>query len=263
MAIRVASFSGGLTGIKMKTTRANEAYNKIKEWIVHYRLKPGEHLAIEELAETLNMSRTPVREALHCLEQEHLLIHQPMKGFAVKSLNLSDVKSIFEIRCSLETLAARQAAKNLSKNHRRRLEAILNEVWEHIQKGEKNHMLTLEQEFHIVIMEASGNYLLREMGQDILSRIWAIQRLNILTSDHLADAHIQHSRVFQALVAGNSRQAAALMRKHLLWAGKYMLGRLKDRHDVISQVIISTPQNNPDSEIPISRKEFHGHELRF
>jgi DNA-binding GntR family transcriptional regulator len=186
-----------------------------------------------------------------------------MKGFTVKSLNLSDVKEIFEIRSSLETLAARQAAKNLSKDHRRRLEAILKEVWELIQKGEKNQMLTLEQEFHIVIMEASGNYLLREMGQDILSRIWALQRLNILTSDHLADAHSQHSEIFQALIAGNSRQAAALMRRHLLWAANYMLGRLKDRHDIISQVISLTPQISPDSETPIFRKEFHGYERRF
>jgi DNA-binding GntR family transcriptional regulator len=247
----------------MKTTRTNEAYNKIKEWIIRHRLKPGEHLAIEELAETLNMSRTPVREALHCLEQEHLLVHQPMKGFTVKSLNLSDVKDIFEIRCSLEVLAARQAAKNLSEDHSRRLEAILKEVWEHIQKGEKNQVLALEQEFHIIILEASGNYLLREVGQDILSRIWALQRLNILTSDHLADAHNQHSKVFQALVAGKSRQAAALMRRHLVWAAKYMLGRLRDRHDIIAQVIFLTPQNSPESEIPIYRKEFHGYERRF
>ena len=250
---RIQARGGRPTGIEMKTTRTHEAYKKVKEWIVRYRLKPGAHLAIGELAEDLNMSRTPVREALYRLEQEHLLSHQPMKSFTVKSLNLSDVEDIFEIRCCLEVLAARQAAKHLSENHRRRLEAILKEVWEYIQKGEKSRVLALEQEFHIVIMKASGNYLLWEVGQDILNRIWALQRLNILTSDHLADAHSQHSEVFQALAAGNSRQAVALMKRHLVWAAKYMLGRLRDRHDIISQVT-SRPRTAPIPRCPYLAK---------
>ncbi|MFO7984933.1 MAG: GntR family transcriptional regulator [Desulfatiglandaceae bacterium] len=225
----------------MKTTLTTKAYDRIKEWIVRYQLKPGARLDIGELSEALHMSRTPVREALSRLEQEHLVDHQPMRGFVVKPLVLRDVEDIYDIRCALEVLAVQQAARRLSERDRKHLEHILAQVSTLIRDGKKNRTLGLEQEFHRCILEASGNPLLVEVGKGILDRIWALQRLNLLTSDHLTEAHGEHAAVVHALEMRNSRKAAALMKKHLDLAKRFILKRLKDHQDIISKALTGMP----------------------
>ena len=227
----------------MKTTLTSKAYDQIKEWIVRYQLKPGTHLAVGELSDALRMSRTPVREALSRLEQEHLVDHQPMRGFLIKPLVLRDVEDIYDIRCALEVLAVQQAARRLSEKHRKRLAHIMGQVNTLIRDGKKNLTLGLEQEFHRCILEASGNRMLVDVGKGILDRIWALQRLNILTSDHLGNAHREHSAVVQALEAGDARKAGALMKKHLNLAKQFILGRLKDHQDIISQALTGLPDS--------------------
>ena len=212
----------------------DKAYQQIREWIIHYQLKPASHLGIDELAEALGMSRTPVREALSRLAQERLVVHQSMKGFAVKSLDPTEVRDLHEVRSAIEVLAARQAAsRGLDERSRTRLTEILETVPRLMDEGAKARLLKLEQDFHVIILEASGNKPLAEIGQGVLNRIWAIQSLNILTSDQMAEAHHQHIEVVQALRDGNSRRAASLMRKHIAYAARYILSRLNDRDDII------------------------------
>jgi len=212
----------------------DKAYRQIREWIIHYQLKPASRLGIDELAEALGMSRTPVREALSRLAQERLVVHWPMKGFAVKSLDPSEVRDLHEVRSAIEVLAARQAAaRGLDDRSRARLTEILEAVPGLIAHGRKARLLKLEQDFHVIILEASGNRPLAEIGQGVLNRIWAIQSLNILTTDQMAEAHQQHIEVVRALTEGNSRRAASLMRKHIAYAARYILSRLNDRDDII------------------------------
>jgi DNA-binding GntR family transcriptional regulator len=217
-----------------KISLTDKAYRQIREWIIHYQLKPASRLGIDELAEALGMSRTPVREALSRLAQERLVVHRPMKGFAVKALDPTEVKDLHEVRSAIEVLAARQAAvRGLSALSRKRLEEILETVPGLIDQGRKAQLLKLEQDFHVIILEASGNKPLAEIGQGVLNRIWAIQSLNILTTDQMAEAHQQHIEVVQAMAEGNSRRAASLMRKHIAYAARYILSRLNDRDDII------------------------------
>lgn len=224
-----------------KQALTDKAYSQIKEWIINFRLGPGSHLSIQDLADSLGASRTPVREALSRLEQEYLVARTPMKGFAVKTLDLNEIEDLFEVRAALEGVAARQAAERMNPNIRADLAAALRTTASWIKKREKSRLIPLEQNFHMKILEASGNVPLIEVGRGILERIWAIQRFNIITSDMLTEAHAQHEEIFEALCAGNPRLAEAAMRKHMKITTRELIARLKDRDDILHEAVLADP----------------------
>lgn len=220
-----------------KTSLADKAYVRIKEWIIAFRLKPGTHLPIGQLAEALDISRTPVREALSRLEQEYLVVRTPMKGFAVKGMDLKEIADLFEVRTAIELLAVKQAARRIDAGTRRQLADSLASAARWIEKGETSRSLKLEQSFHMNILMASGNIPLAEIGRGILGRIWTIQTFNIITSDMLAAAHEEHMDVFRPLSAGDAKAAEASMRRHMKHTTQALMIRLKDRNDIIHNAI--------------------------
>ena len=236
-----------------KSSLTDKAHEQIKWWIIRYHLKPGSLLNVNDLSRDLNMSQTPVREALSMLEQEHLIDRRPNRGYTVRSLNLQEVEDIYDVRIALEVLAARQAAKRMSKTDQKRLSAILDEVGRILQTGSKQRTLELEQNFHVVVLEGSGNRTLMEMGRAILNRIWVIQNINLLTHDHLSGAHPQHIQVFEAIKNGDSQKAAILMKKHITSAKKFVLSRLKSSDNILSKLMMGFPVEDFKSETENTR----------
>jgi DNA-binding GntR family transcriptional regulator len=221
----------------LRASLAGDAHRQIKEWIVRYHLKPGARLHVSELACALHMSPTPVREALSMLEKEHLIEHWPQRGFRVSALSVQGVEDIYDARIAIEVLATRQAARRINSPGRRRLARLLAEVDRLMKTGNKPRILELEQDFHLIILEASGNKPLAEMGRSILDRIWIIQNINLLTTDHLSRAHPQHLKIFEAIEKGDSQKAAALMNRHLAFAKEFVLSRLKRNGDILSTLV--------------------------
>jgi DNA-binding FadR family transcriptional regulator len=94
----------------------------------------------------------------------------------------------------------------------------------------------------VKILEASGNIPLVEIGRGILERIWAIQRFNIITSDVLAEAHGQHTRIFEALAEKDPRRAERAMRVHMRHTTRALIARLRDQNDIIHKAIAFDPK---------------------
>jgi DNA-binding GntR family transcriptional regulator len=227
----------------LKSSLTDKAHQQIKEWIIRYHLKPGVRLHVNNLAHALRMSQTPVREALSMLEKEHLIEREPQKGFRVSALNLQAVEDLYDLRIALEVLAAGQAARRMPISDRKRLAQLLSEVGRLVKNGSKQHILKLEQDFHLIILEASGNKPLAEIGRAILDRIWIIQNINLLTTDHLSYAHPQHVKVFQAIERGDSQQASGLMKRHITSAKEFVLSRLRRSDDVLSNLMRGFPEH--------------------
>ncbi len=232
----------------LKASLTDKAHQQIKEWIVRYHLKPGARLHVSDLAHALQMSQTPVREALSMLEKEHLIEREPQKGFRVSALSLQGVEDLYDLRIALEVLAARQAARRMPPADRKRVAGLLAEVGRLMKNGNKQRMLALEQDFHVIILEASGNKPLADMGRAILDRIWIIQNINLLTTDHLADAHPQHLKVFEAISNGDSQKAATLMSRHLTFAKEFVLSRLRSGDDILLKLMMGFPATDFNNE---------------
>ncbi len=237
----------------LKSSLTDKAHQQIKLWIIRYHLRPGTLLNVKDLAHALNMSQTPVREALSMLERERLIERQPNKGYRVTSLNLQEVEDTYDVRIALEVLAAKKAAARMNEVVRKKLSSILEEFVEVSQAQNKGRILELAQDFHVVILEASGNHSLVEMGQAILDRIWIIQNINLLTTDHLSRAHPEHLELFHALDRGDSQKAASIMEEHITSAKEFVLSRLKSTDDILTKVMMGflpaeweKPLENPD-----------------
>jgi DNA-binding GntR family transcriptional regulator len=225
----------------LKPSLTDKAHQQIKEWIVRYQLKPGARLHVSDLAGALQMSQTPVREALSMLEKERLIEREPQKGFRVSTLSTQGVEDLYDLRIALEVLAARQAARRMSAADRRRVARLLAEVERRMHNDDKQRILQLEQDFHLIILDASGNKPLAELGRTILDRIWIIQNINLLTTDHLTDAHPQHVNLFAAITDGDPARAARLMERHLRFAKAFVLSRLKADGDLLSKLMLGFP----------------------
>jgi DNA-binding GntR family transcriptional regulator len=248
----------------LKASLTDKAHNQIKEWVVRYHLKPGARLHVSDLAHALQMSQTPVREALSMLEKEHLIEREPQKGFRVSSLSIQGVEDLYDLRIALEVLAARQAAIRMTLSDRNRIARLLAEVGRLMKNGNKQRMLELEQDFHVVILDASENKPLAEMGRAILDRIWIIQNINLLTTDHLSDAHPQHLKVFEAIKNGDANKAAMRMSRHLTFAKEFVLSRLRSRDDILSKLMMGFPladlgiETGEAKPVAASRRRQHG-----
>jgi DNA-binding GntR family transcriptional regulator len=225
----------------LKESLTDKAHQQIKDWIVHYHFKPGTRLHVSELAHALQMSQTPVREALSMLEKEHLIEREPQKGFRVSALSLQGIEDLYDLRIVLEVLAVRQAAQRMTSSATMRLSGLLAEVSRLMKIGNKQRILELEQDFHVIIFEGSGNKPLAEMGRAILDRIWIIQNINLLTSSHLAYAHPQHLEIVQAIEVRDSPKASMLMKRHIMSAKKFVLSRLAKSDDLLSKLMMGSP----------------------
>jgi DNA-binding GntR family transcriptional regulator len=233
----------------LKASLTDKAHNQIKEWVVRYHLKPGARLHVSDLAHALKMSQTPVREALSMLEKEHLIEREPQKGYRVGTLSMQEIEDLYDLRIVLEVLAVRQAAKRMTASTRGRLSSILSEFERFLKTAQKQRILERGQDFHVVVLEASGNRPLAEIGRAILDRIWVIQNINLLTTDHLFDAHPQHLQILEALDRGDAKKAATLMEKHLTQAKQFVLSRLKNGDDILARMMQASPI---ERNVPVS-----------
>ena len=107
----------------MSQPNSADAYARIRRWIVEGHLRPDERLVEQRLAEDLQLSRTPVREALRMLQSEGLVRFEPNRGARVRSLTVADIADLYELRGRLEAMAAELAATRATPEDRAALEA--------------------------------------------------------------------------------------------------------------------------------------------
>ena len=155
---------------RMYTTSADYVYTELRHEIITKQKKPGQRLPEVNIAVQMGVSRTPVREALRRLASEGLVLIIPNSGARVASPSRREMEDAYVVREDLEVLAVRLAAGRVSDRHLRRLEETLLE--EERAFSERNLELYLEvnEGFHKIIAEASGNRVLKEYVENILAR---------------------------------------------------------------------------------------------
>ncbi len=154
----------------------------IRDAIVQGRLRPGEKVPEDELAQQLGVSRTPIREAIRILEQQGLVRVRPKKGTYIAQVDRRDVADGLSVRISLEELAVREAIDRLSEDQWvalcRRLEDLLSEMDAAVVASDAVTATELDIEFHTALIRAADNRFLaqtwRLVGVPLL--VWAPER---------------------------------------------------------------------------------------
>jgi DNA-binding GntR family transcriptional regulator len=190
-------------------------------------LAPGERITQEDLAEKLNVSRSPVLQALRLLKKDGLLEEAPGRGLVVTMLDPIRIGHLYQVRGALDALAARLAAQN-----RANIPAVL------IERGRKaaagtgvNALIDADMAFHKAIYEASGNPLIVENA--MLHWIHVRRVMGAVLQRQLGRTGIwdEHAAIAKAIQEGDADRAAALSEKHAELARETLMQHLRESED--------------------------------
>ncbi|MBP1931023.1 GntR family transcriptional regulator [Ammoniphilus resinae] len=200
--------------IKKATPLYQQAYKEIKHAILTGRIKPGEKIAETILADQLQISRTPIREAFRLLQTEGLLIVDHFNTW-VMELSLDDFEELSTCRLILEREAIQIAIHCISEEDVRRLEVSIERSEEALNKG--NHLEALEffSEFHAILDCAVPNRRLTHMLEQIRSFLLLYRARTLVFSDlnHLIVE--EHRVIFEAVKQKNLEKAMKAVEYHL------------------------------------------------
>jgi DNA-binding GntR family transcriptional regulator len=204
-----------MSGQGNKMNSVQRAYRVLRERAVHFDLKPGEHLNEVELANELDMSRAPLREALNRLVTDGLLTVVPNKGFSCRKLSASEITSLYGVRADLETgglrdmvLASCQAG----------LEALARYSEEITAKAGGLPIETLvarDEEFHLKLAGLAGNVERVRLLEHINARIHFVRRVNLEIEARRRTTFTEHEEIVNRLLEGNTTEALNVLRRHL------------------------------------------------
>lgn len=194
------------------------AYDQIRESILSGRMAPGEHINENQLADMLEISRAPVREACRQLQKEGLVEITKNKGTFVKNISPHEAVEIYEIRAALESLAVEKAAENADESDLSLLERCVSELKAAAESQNEKAHYAAAVHFHQIIGNISGNRHLAEMLENLHGKIALFRRK---LSDYLDDdlSISDEIEVFQAVMDRDGEKAAAMMRNHI-WKAK-------------------------------------------
>lgn len=197
---------------------AANAYSAILMMITDGRLASGERLREEALADTLGVSRTPVREALRRLSAEGLLEITRNRGARVLGWTQEDIDEIFELRILLEGYGARVAAQHVDADSIARLRSIQDRFESAVSDGSRGHLdcaMELNNEFHAVILGSTGNHRLIGLLRGIIS-VPLVRRTFAHYSHQDLERSVNHHReIIDAMVRRDSTWAELTMRAHI------------------------------------------------
>ncbi|KFX69498.1 GntR family transcriptional regulator [Pseudomonas taeanensis MS-3] len=221
-------------------TLAEHVFRCIQAAIVKGEIAPGSKISEPELARTYGISRGPLREAIHRLEGQRLLVRVPHVGARVVSLNQAELIELYEIRESLEGMACRLAAERMTQVEIDELRRVLDlhEQDEAFKAGVGYYQQEGDFDFHYRIIQGSGNKTLSQMLCGELYQLVRMYRLQFsATPSRPPQAFAEHHRILDAIADRDGELAELLMRRHI-GASK----RNIERHYQDAQTKIAKPR---------------------
>jgi DNA-binding GntR family transcriptional regulator len=197
---------------------ADRVYELVKAMVMDHEIAPGARISIDGLARELDVSPTPVREALARLESEGLVTKRSLVGYrATELLGAAALVDLFEMRLLLEPRAASLAAANASDRHLDRLEVIVEEMRAHPVTGPGSadypRFAALDQEFHDVLAAAADRPLLADAIRRLHAHLHMFRLRN--APDAGGPTVAEHERILRAVLRRTPERAAEAMVAHL------------------------------------------------
>jgi len=199
-----------------RVSGAQVVYRTLYERITSLQLTPGTRLHETELAASLAVSRTPLREALRMLLADGLVHQLPTGGMVVAPLDPQEMRHIYEVRSVLEGVVARQACEALTDAAVLDLERLVDQMSRLVDYPEE--MLRLGNAFHARLLDLSGNRYAAQMLQLLRGHLSRYQALTATIDPRRRQALGEHSGILDALRDRNAELVERRMRFHVLAA---------------------------------------------
>jgi len=187
-----------LTLLPNYKTKNSLIFNILKEKIISGEIKPNERLIIRNIASSLGVSETPVREALKMLEAKGLVSSIPHVGAVVTKLNLKEIKDILVIRFNLECLATKLAVDNISIEEIYKLNIKVKEMAKCIEQKDYVNFGHLNRKFHQIIYNSTKNQVLYKLIFDLWDKTERVRSVFSLDPGLMNKSHSEHIKLIEA-----------------------------------------------------------------
>ncbi len=211
-------------------TLVDRVYQELRQRILKGEFAPGDKLNLTHLAAELNVSNTPLREAVAHLERVGLVEIIPYCGPRVKALNPDQVADIFDVRMVLEELAVRLAAQRADMDALRALEAAIETQKRAYRDGDAAAFNAADRTFHEALVKASKNSVLLEMLPTLSDRVQLLiesydqrERPNQLSIEG-------HECLLHALKTKQAETAVEILKEQLLGGKRALLAYMAQQH---------------------------------
>src|SRR5699024_5150027 len=205
------------------------AYSILRHAIRNLLLHPGQNVLEREMAEILDMSRIPLKEALVRLQTEGLIQIVPRRGFTVKTIETKELKEIYEIAESLDGLATELATKKIQKPELQYLNSIINEQENTLQQNDLEEWSKLDDQFHANIINLADNYNLKRSINMYTDHLYRARLYTINYRPIPYHSIIEHRAIIKCMEAQNYESARLMMQSHRKRAKQVILKALDER----------------------------------
>jgi DNA-binding GntR family transcriptional regulator len=213
----------------MKMPLKQEVYNRLKALIISGELGPGEKLSEIDLANTLQVSRTPIREAFGQLEVEGYITVVSNRGAFVSKLPPEEIEEIYNIISLLEGYAAELASGNTNNAKMRWLKKLQKEL--SVCASQKKYREYMEKNtiFHRFITELSENNTLVKTISELRSRVYRYRFVSVTIPGYLEKYASDHEKIIDAIGRKDSVRAREYMTEHVQFVKGVLVGFLREQ----------------------------------
>ncbi|KZL90924.1 GntR family transcriptional regulator [Clostridium magnum] len=206
-------------------------YEGLRKTVISGIIPVGERIVEKEYAERLNISRTPVREAIRRLEEEELVENIPRVGVVVKRISEEDIIEVYKIRQSLEVLATITAMEHITKEEMDELEQLLDLTEQKNKQGDVKEVIRLFGEFNSLIYKASRMKRLASMIGKLNDYIKKFRDISITDDKRREKALGEHRAILKAIEEKNTKDIDKLIKEHLDISLDIVYSTMKDEEE--------------------------------
>jgi DNA-binding GntR family transcriptional regulator len=210
-------------GILHSQTVSDQIYAILRQKIIDGSIGAGEPLVTSRLAEMLNTSRTPLREAIKRLEEAGWVVRKTNGIVAVTKLTLKELKEIYTVRATLEGLAAYEATTLIREDELIMIEKKLLQYTEIRRESEISTIIEMGEEIHHMIQQAANNTLCTALLEQILKKMQRYRAYSTSIHGRYQQTMDEHRKILFFMRERNPEAAEKAMREHIMNAGNMAL----------------------------------------
>ena len=205
------------------------AYDQLRSLILRGQLAPDTVYSAAQFAETLGVSRTPVREALLQLVSEGFLTVIKQEGYTLRRFTEKEIRELFEARRLIETYVAEQLTGKLGDAEIRDLRAMLKTMAALAEKNDTAGFLETDRAFHMTLVQRLDNRILASLMEKIRGQVSLFAMKAVASHKGRTDEILrEHGEILETLRGKDPRKAVRAVVDHLETTQKHVLGRLRD-----------------------------------
>jgi phosphonate utilization transcriptional regulator len=199
---------------------------EVERMILAGELSPGERLNEGALAQRLQVSRGPVREALRGLERTGLVTSIVNRGVFVRKVSLTEALEAYEVRSALLSMVGRKLARDVNTTLLDDLEALWRDMSKAVEADDLATYYPLNVAFHHALVEGAANRRLLSIYESLVKELHLFRRRSLVEQGRMRESNAEHRAILDAIRAGDCNLAATLLECHVAHGRERLLAAL-------------------------------------